>query len=177
MKGEHPMSVHIPLPKDDDLDPETRELLSILPPLHLFRMLGNAPASFREFLEMGGSILMRSEFDARKREIAILRVAHVNNAPYVWHHHVEIGKTTGITDQEIEKIASDGPVTSLDEEGNLLCRVAEEISRDVRLSDNALAQILERYGNRGATELILCCCWFCLAARFTESTRVRVDQD
>ena len=171
------MSERIPLPKDGDLDPETKELLSILPPLNLFRMLGNAPASIKEFLDMGGSILMRSEFDARKREIAILRVAHANNAPYVWHHHVAIGKTTGIRDEEIEKIACDGPVTSLDEEGNLLCRVAEEISRDVRLSDDALSQIVERYGNRGATELILCCCWFCLAARFTESTRVQIEEE
>jgi len=171
------MPAHIPFPKDDDLDPEIRELLSILPPLNLFRMLGNAPASIKEFLDMGASILMRSEFDARKREIAILRVAHASNAPYVWHHHVEIGKTTGITDEEIDKIACDGPVTSLDEEENLLCRVAEEISRDVRLSDDALAQIVERYGNRGATELILCCCWFCLAARFTESTRVQIEEE
>ena len=171
------MSPHIPFPEDDDLDSETKEILSILPPLNLFRMLGNTPASIKEFLDMGASILMRSEFDARKREIAILRVGHANNAPYVWHHHVAIGKTTGITDEEIEKIACDGPVTSLDEEGNLLCRVAEEISRDVRLSDHALSQIVERYGNRGATELILCCCWFCLAARFTESTRVQIEEE
>jgi alkylhydroperoxidase family enzyme len=171
------MRPHIPLPEDDDLDPETRELLSILPPFNVFRMLGNAPASIKEFLDMGASILMRSEFDARKREIAILRVANATRASYVWHHHVAIGKTTGITDDEIEKIACDGPVTSLDEEGNLLCRVAEEISLDVRLSDDALAQIVERYGNRGATELILCCCWFNLVARFAESTRVQLEEE
>jgi len=91
------MRPQIPLPKNEDLDPEVRDLLSILPPLNLFRMLANAPASIKEFLEMGASILMRSEFDPRKREIAILRVACVTQAPYVWHHHVAIGKTTGIT--------------------------------------------------------------------------------
>jgi 4-carboxymuconolactone decarboxylase len=171
------MPAHIPFPKDVDLDSKTKEILSILPPLNLFRMFGNAPASIKEFLDMGGSILMRSEFDPRKREIAILRVAHVTKAPYVWHHHVAIGRTTGVTDEEIEKIACEGPVQALDEEGNLLCRVAEEISLDVRLSDDALAQIVERYGNRGATELILCCSWFNLAARFTESTRVEVEEE
>ena len=170
------MPPRIPLPKDDDLDPEVRDLLAILPPLNLFRMLANAPASIKEFLDMGASILMRSEFDPRKREIAILRVAHVTQAPYVWHHHVAIGRTTGITDDEIEKIACQGPVTTLDEEGNLLCRVGEEISLHVRLSDDALSQILERYGSRGATELILCCCWFNLASRFTQSTRVEVEE-
>jgi alkylhydroperoxidase family enzyme len=171
------MAAQIAFPRDEDLDPELRDLISVLPAPNLFRMLGNAPASVKEFLEMGGSILMRSEFDARKREIAILRVAHVTRAPYVWHHHVTIGKSTGLTDEEIEKIACEGPVESLDEEGNLLCRVAEEISLDVRLSDDALGRIVERYGNRGATELILCCCWFNLAARFTESTRVQVESD
>jgi 4-carboxymuconolactone decarboxylase len=169
------MAVRIPFPKEKDLDPEIRALLAGLPPLNLFRMLANAPASIKEFLDMGVSILMRSAFDARNREIAILRVAHVNKAPYVWHHHVAIGKAVGITDDEIRKIAGDGPVTALDEEGNLLCRVAEEISRDVRLSDEALSQSVKRYGNRGATELILCCCWFNLAGRFTESTRIEVE--
>jgi alkylhydroperoxidase family enzyme len=171
------MRPHIPLPEDEDLDPEVRELLAILPPLNVFRMLGNAPSSIKEFLDMGGSILMRSEFDARKREIAILRVAHVTGAHYVWHQHVAIGRTTGIRNEEIEKIGCEGPVTSLDEEGNLLCRVAEEISLDVRLSDEALARIIGRYGHRGATELILCCCWFNLVARFTESTRVKLEEE
>jgi alkylhydroperoxidase family enzyme len=169
------MVVRIPFPKDEDLDPETRDLLAVLP-LNLVRSLANAPVSIKEFLDMGGSILMRSTFDARKREIAILRVAHVTKATYVWHHHVAIGKTTGITDDEIRKIACDGPVHALDEEGNLLCRVADEISLDVRLSDDALSEIIEEYGNQGATELILCCCWFNLVSRFTESTRVEVEE-
>jgi len=34
----------------------------------------------------------------------------------------------------------------IDTEGNLLCRVADEISRDARLSDEALAAIMDRYG-------------------------------
>lgn len=167
--------VRIPLPKDEDLTPEIKEYLASLPPLNLFRMLAHAPASQEAFMKMGGTILSESEFDPRKREIAILRVAHVTKAKYEWHHHVRVGKMAGVTDEEIEKIATDGPVTGLDEEGNLLCRVAEEISRDVRLSSEALALILERYGNRGATELILCCCWFNLVSRFLESTGVEIE--
>jgi alkylhydroperoxidase family enzyme len=108
------MAVRIPFPKDEDLDPEVRDLLAVLP-LNLVRALANAPVSLKEFMDMGGSILMRSAFDARKREIAILRVAHVTKATYVWHHHVAIGKTTGITDDEIQKIACDGLVHALDQ--------------------------------------------------------------
>ena len=71
----------------------------------------------------------------------------------------------------------DGPVGGLDEEGNLLCRVADEISNDVRLSDEALSDIIARYGERQATELILCCAYFNMLSRFLESTRVPVEDE
>ena len=80
-----------------------------------------------------------------------------------------------MTDNEIAAIEVDGAVTRLDAEGNLLCRVADEISRDVRLSDEALAAIMDRYGVRQATELILCCSYFNMLSRFLESTRVELE--
>jgi AhpD family alkylhydroperoxidase len=169
------MSIRIPPPAESELPDDIRETLAALPPLNLFRVLANAPESFKPFLDMGSSILFRSAFDARKRELAILRIAHVTGSRYEWTQHVAIARRVGVTDAEIERVAIDGPVGSLGEEGNLLCRVADEISRDVRLSDAALSQILERYGSREATELILCCAWFNLVSRFLESARVPLE--
>ena len=171
------MPPSIPLPDDADLEPEIRELLSKLPALNVFRMWANAPASFQPLVEFAFSLLAKSEFDARKREIAILRVAHVTRAGYEWFQHVIVAKRVGVTDEEIEKIAVDGPVTGLDEEGNLLCRVADEISIEVRLGDDALQKILDRYGTRQATELILCVSYFNMLSRFLESTRVVLEEE
>jgi 4-carboxymuconolactone decarboxylase len=170
------MAPHIPLPSDDSLSPEMKERLAAFPPLNVFRMLANAPASFGSFLDLATSILGESDFDARKREIAVLRVAHVTKATYEWVQHVTVAKMTGVTDQEIERIACDGAVTTLDEESNLLCRVADEISLDVRLSDEALQMIIDRYDNQGATELILCVSYFNMVSRFLESTRVSLEE-
>jgi alkylhydroperoxidase family enzyme len=171
------MAAKIPLPSESELSPEIRKTLAALPPLHIFRMVANAPASFQPFLDLALSILARSEFDPRKREIAVLRVAHVLGAAYVWAQHVAVGRRVGLTDAEIAKISAEGPVRGLDDEGNLLCRVADEISRDVRLSDEALQAVLERYGVRQATELILCCSYFNLLGRFLESTRVELEAE
>jgi alkylhydroperoxidase family enzyme len=165
----------ITLPSDAELTPEIKNTLSALPPLNVFRMMARAPASFQPWVDFAVSILLTSAFDARKREIAVLRVAHVTRSRYEWTQHVTVAKQVGVRDEEIEKIATDGPVTSLDEEGNLLCRVADEISRDIRLSDDALDAILARYGERQATELILCCSYFNMLSRFLESTRVELE--
>ena len=170
------MDVKVPLPDESQLAPEIRERLAKLPPLNVFRMMANVPASFHPLIDFATSLLMRGEFDQRKREIAVLRVARVTRANYEWVQHVRVAKSVGVTDEEIAKIAVDGPVTSLDPEGNLLCRAADEISRDVRLSDEALAALLERYGVRQATELILCVSYFNMLSRFLESTRFELEQ-
>jgi 4-carboxymuconolactone decarboxylase len=158
----------------ENLAPEVKALVESFP-MNIARMAANAPASLKGFLEFAQSILFYSAFDPRKREIAVLRVAQVTNAIYEWTHHVTLAKNFNVSDREIEIIRTEDPVTSLDDEGNLLCRVADEISRNVRLSDDALSQILERYGTQGATELVLCVSYFNFVSRFLESTRVELE--
>lgn len=166
----------IPLPSDDELTPMTRKVLANLPPANLFRMLANAPASLSGFVQLAGSILLQSQLDAKKREVAVLRTAHVTRSRYEWEQHVHIARRVRLSDDVIDRLASDGPVEA-DEETGLLCRVAEEIARDVRLSDDALARIVALYGKRQATELVLCCAYFNMVSRFLESTRVELDAD
>ncbi|PKN53257.1 MAG: hypothetical protein CVU55_03340 [Deltaproteobacteria bacterium HGW-Deltaproteobacteria-13] len=167
--------IRIPYPEMESLAPDVRALVESFP-MNVARMVANAPASVKGFLELAQSVLFFSSFDPRKREIAVLRVAHVTHAIYEWTHHVTLAKNFNVSDQEIEIIRTEDPVMSLDEEGNLLCRVADEISRNVKLSDDALALILERYGTQGATELILCVSYFNFLSRFLESTRVELEQ-
>lgn len=168
--------VHVPLPDDSELTDDIRDALASIPPFNIFRMIANTPASFRPLTDLAASILLRSEFDARKREIAVLRTAHVTNSLYEWTQHVRIASNLGVTDAEIEAIQADGAVSSLDEESNMLCRVADEIARDVRLSDEALQWALDRYGVREACELILCCSYFNMVSRILESTRVPLEE-
>ena len=169
------MRPKVPLPEDANLPADVRKVLATLPPLNVFRMMANVPASFRPLMDLAMSILFGSDFDTRKREIAVLRTAHVTRSVYEWTQHVAVGKQAGLSDTEIAAIAADGPVTGLDAEGNLLCRVADEISHDIRLSDDALAQLLERYGVRQTSELILCVSYFNMLSRFLESTRVELE--
>ena len=171
------MTPAIPLPADGELTPEIQSTLQRLPPLNVFRMAANAPASFQPLVDLALSILAFSEFDKKKREIAVLRVAHLTDSHYEWTQHVRVARSLGLDEQTISKIRCKGPVTTLDEEGNLLCRVADEITRDVRLSSGALERIVDRYGTRQATELILCCAYFNMLSRFLESTRVELEPE
>jgi 4-carboxymuconolactone decarboxylase len=166
----------IPLPTDDELGPELAELLARLPPLNVFRMIAGAPRAVRPFMQLGTAVLSAA-LDARRREIAVLRVAHATGASYERAQHEQLARNVGVTEAEIDAIAVEAQVNSLDEECNLICRVADEVSRDVRLSDDALEQIIDRYGPREATELILLVSYYNMVSRFLESTRVELESD
>ncbi|MGA2929620.1 MAG: carboxymuconolactone decarboxylase family protein [Solirubrobacteraceae bacterium] len=170
------MPPKIPLPTDDDLAPEHREMLANLPPLNVFRMVAGAPRAVRPFLELGGAVLSTA-LDARRREIAVLRVAHATKARYEWAQHEQLGRSVGVTEAEIDSISIEARVCSLDDECNLICRVADEVSRDVRLSDDSLEQIIDRYGPREAAELILLVSYYNMVSRFLESTRVELENE
>ena len=170
------MSNSFQLPSLEELPPETSALLQQLPRLNAFRMMAAAPATFRGFLDLAGAVLSGADFDARLREIAVLRVVGKLNCAYAWTHHVTVGKMTGLTDDQIDIIKTEDPVRSLDEEGNLLCRTADEITGQVRLSDATLAAITARYGRQGAAALIICCGYFNMLGRCLESMRVPLEQ-
>jgi AhpD family alkylhydroperoxidase len=170
------VAAKIPLPSDDEISPEHRELLDNMPPLNVFRMLAGMPKAIGPFMQLGGAVLSTA-LDARRREMAVLRVAHATDAPYEWAQHEQLARNVGVTDEEIEAIRSEEPVASLDDECNLICRVADEVSRDVRLSDEALEQAVDRYGPREAAELILLVSYYNMVSRFLESTRVEVEDE
>ena len=168
------MSKRIPLPNPESLPQDIREIVEAHP-LNVILMMANVPASFKAIMELADSILFKSEFNPRKREIAVLRTAHVTGNIYEFTHHGALSKSHGVTDEEINTIKTEDPVLSLGDEDNLICRVADEISRNVRLSDEAFAEILSRYGVRGATELITCVSYYNFLGRFLVSTGVELE--
>ena len=165
-----------PLPSDDELESEHRELLAGLPQLNVFRMIAGAPRAVRPFLELGGAVLCTA-LDARRREIAVLRVAHAPNAHYERVPHEQLARSAGVTEAEIDAIAAGELVSSLDEECTLIRRVADEVSREVRLSDGALEQIIGGHGPREATGLILLVSYYNIVSRFLESSRVQLEDE
>src|SRR5216684_3333901 len=72
--------------------------------INIFRVLMNHPKLVRAWARFGGYILGAQTMPARDRELAILRIGWLNQAPYEWEQHVRIGKGVGISDDEIERI-------------------------------------------------------------------------
>src|SRR5579872_1453365 len=123
----------VPLPQDDQLPEAIQQTLAELPPLNVYRMIANVPASFQPYIDLARSIFKEGKFNPRLREIAILRLAKCLPCEYEWHQHQFIAKSQGITESEIAAIRKENPVKSLGKEENCICRFVDEITLNGKL--------------------------------------------
>src|SRR5882757_2018434 len=123
--------------QDDELTAEQRELLSRgnLARLNIFRTLVRHPELFRRWVAFGGHILTQSTLAPRDRELVILRTGHLCDAGYEVHQHTAIGKTVGLTDDEIARIKVGPGASEWSAEDRALLTAADELHADQCLSD------------------------------------------
>jgi 4-carboxymuconolactone decarboxylase len=105
----------------------------------------NHPKLTRSWGRFAGYILSaRQTLPVRDREILILRIGWLNQAPYEWEQHVRIGMAAGLTDDEIDRI-SKGPKAGWNKHEAALIQAADDLYENSVVSDETWKQLSERY--------------------------------
>jgi alkylhydroperoxidase family enzyme len=148
-----------PLPEAEWTD-EVRELLGPMAknaagkPLHIFATLAHHPKLMKRWLVFGNHVLAKSTLSPRDREIAILRIGWLCRAEYEWGQHVLIARTSGVTDEEIERIAAGPDAPGWSAGDAALLRAVDELHRDAFVSDATWAALGTRYDVRQLIDLV-----------------------
>ena len=162
--------------EDRDLPSDVLARLQSLPPISIYRLLAIVPDSLIPWTDLVAAIY-DCELDDRLREIAICRQARTARAGYELHQHGQIARNNGVTDAELTAVLSEPVVTSLDDQANLVCQVADELETTATLSEETQEAVYAAFGRRQATELILTVSMYCAVARFTNGTRAPIEAD
>jgi hypothetical protein len=169
--------VTIPLPQDEELPTEVLRTLSELPKLNNLRMFARVPRCFNTLMNFIDEIFNHGTFDKRLRECMYIRISYVWGLYYELRHNLLFARNLEMTDEEIAALTSAGEVDGLDGDANLVCRAAEEITKNISVSDETLKQLLERFNVDPTSELILLVYWFNMLIRYVESTRVPYEEN
>ena len=151
------------------------DILAANPPLNITRMMAGSLDMFHGVIGLVHAVFTAADVDVTLRQIIILRAAQLTQCTYEWQANVVISRNVGLTEQEIDTIGADGPVTALDALGNLICRMTDEITRDVAVSDETLQALLDHFDATVTNKLILIASWFNLLSRYLLSTRVPLE--
>lgn len=166
----------IPYPDLTKAPDDVRALAARLPPLNIFRMLPHAPTFVRGFGQLGTAILSQAVLDARLRELVILRIGRRSPAPYEWQQHVPIGKTCGVSDDEIAALERDElGAPCFDERARTVLQLTDELLAGPRATDATLAAMRRHFSDRELCEAVVTIGFYMLVARFLETTGVDLE--
>jgi 4-carboxymuconolactone decarboxylase len=139
---------------DAELDAETRERFGKGPLLNIFRTLANHPVLMQRWLVFGNYVLGKSTLPAREREILILRIGWLCRSGYEWGQHVAIGRASGLTDEEIARVAAGPDAPGWSSEDRALLRATDELHADAFVSDGTWAELAKTWTTQQLMDLV-----------------------
>jgi alkylhydroperoxidase family enzyme len=144
-----------------------REVLERLPAqLNIFKLMAHAETGFRPLLRLGTSILGQQKLSSRLRELAILRVAKLEDAEYEWVQHVPIAKATGATDAQVAALeAGRTGADCFDPLERAVLRFTDEVVETATASEPLVKELVERTSERELVELLLAIGFYMTVAR------------
>jgi alkylhydroperoxidase family enzyme len=151
------------------------DLLAMLANLpEIVRTMVRHPALFARQTDLGIQLLGQGVLAGRDRELAILRIAWLCQAPYEWGEHVLIAKKVGITSAEIERITVGSGNPDWGEHERALLRAAEELHKDAMISDSTWAILAARLNEPQLIELPILIGQYQAVAYYQNSLRLRL---
>lgn len=122
--------------------------------VNIFRVLMQHPRLARAWSKFASYILSDQQTLAvREREILILRIGWLNQAPYEWEQHVRIAKAVGVTDDEIERIGK-GPTAGWNKNDAALIQAADDLFENSVVSDETWKALSERYNTEQMMDVV-----------------------
>lgn len=122
------------------------------PTVNIFATLVRHPGLFARWLPFGGKLLA-GKLPARERELLVLRTGWLCGSTYEWAQHVIVGRTAGLTDTEIERVAAGPDAEGWDRFDAVVLRAADELHDDSFITDATWAALAERYDEAQLVEV------------------------
>jgi 4-carboxymuconolactone decarboxylase len=139
---------------DEEMNEELRARFGDGPILNIFRTLAHHPKLTKRWLVFGNHVLAKSTLAPREREIVILRVGWLCRCGYEWGQHVEIGRGSGLSNEEIERITQGPEAPGWNALEQALLRATDELHGDSFISDETWAALSEHLEIQQIMDLI-----------------------
>ena len=95
------------------------------------------------------------EMSIRDRELAVLRLAWLSQAPFEWGSHVMIAKRNGVTAEEVLQLIEGSSAAGWSKRDRAIVRAIEELHFDSMITDETWADLQEFYNDKKQIELLI----------------------
>lgn len=144
--------------------------------LNVQRMLLHlTPAIHEKFSNFGVALLQEGALDPILRELALVRVGLLSNAPYEVHHHDALARHVGVPQAKLDALREDAIGDGFTAEERAVLQFTDDVVTNVRPADATLAQLQAHLSSAEIMELVLVTGTYMTVSRILETFGVELD--
>ena len=145
--------------------------------LNLSKVVAHCPWIGRNFFRLGTSILRGEELPARLRELAILRVGELLQAEYEFTHHIPLALQAGVTKEQIDRLSNWTSATEFSGEEQAVLRYAEELTKNIRVSDDTFTELRNLFSEHCIVELTVAIGYYNMICRVLVGLQIELEDE
>jgi alkylhydroperoxidase family enzyme len=121
--------------------------------------------------------LSDGEMSIRDRELAILRIAWLSQAPFEWGAHVNIARRNGVSTEEIARLIEGSSAAGWSANDSALIRTMEELHFDSMVTDETWKALQAFYNEKQLIELIILAGQYKTVAYYQNALRLPLPEN
>ena len=140
--------------------------------LHLYAMLLHSAPVAEGWLNYLTAIRQKSDLAGDIREMAIMRIAHLNGAPYEAEQHAPIALKEGMTQAQLDALPDWRPATVFSDKQRAVLAYTDAMTRDIHVPDDVFQAMHAHFDDQGVVELTATIAAYNMVSRFLEDLQI-----
>jgi len=141
--------------------------------INIYRLMLHSPALASAWFDLNQAVRYGTEIDGQCRELAVIRVAILNNVEYVIRAHgPAYALKEGLTPEQVAALSDWQPSDLFDDKQRALLAYTDAVTRDIDVPDAVFADVRKHFSERQTVELTLLIGAYNMLTRFLKALKV-----
>jgi alkylhydroperoxidase family enzyme len=141
--------------------------------INIYRLMLHSPVLANAWFDLNQAVRYGTEVDGQCRELAVIRVAILNDVEYVQRAHgPAYALKEGLTPEQVTAIANWQSSSLFTQKQRSLLAYADAMTRDLDVSDDVFAEVKKHFSERQTVELTMLIGAYNMLTRFLKALRV-----
>jgi 4-carboxymuconolactone decarboxylase len=141
--------------------------------INIYRLMLHSPALANAWFDLNQAVRYATEIDGQSRELAVIRVAILNEVEYVVRAHgPAYALKEGLTSEQVTAVANWQPSKLFSNQQRALLAYTDAMTRDISVPDAVFAEIRKHFSERQVVELTMLIGAYNMLTRFLKALQV-----
>lgn len=141
--------------------------------INIYRLMLHSPALANAWFDLNQAVRYGTEIDGQCRELAVIRVAILNDVEYVQRAHgPAYALKEGLTPEQVSDIANWRSSTLFSDPQRVLLAYTDAMTREIDVPDTVFAELRRHFSERQTVELTMLIGAYNMLTRFLKALKV-----